>query len=118
LAHNIDKEFRDRLDSVFGLLGRKETAARLQARLGTKVTKGMLDDFTRHGRTVRFPPTWIGPLCEITEDHRLAELVLPENLRETLELGKHVRAAAGSLKAAYEIIERLEGSKKGPRHTK
>jgi len=110
LAPNIDKEFRDQLAEVFALLGRKETAARLQARLGTKVTKGMLDDFARHGRTVRFPPTWIGPLCDITGDHRLAELILPGNLRETLDLGKHVRAAAGSLKAAYQIVERLEGS--------
>jgi len=116
LAPNIEKEFRDQLDEVFDLLGRKETASRLQSRLGTKVTKGMLDDFTRHGRTVRFPPTWIGPLCEITGAHRLAELILPDHLRQTLEIGKRVVESKGSLAEALKLVEQL--TKGRPRRKK
>jgi hypothetical protein len=77
-----------------GCRGKKRVviAEELSARVGVKVTEGMLNDFCGTTKTnLRFPLSWARAICEITGNDKLAFEAMRDELRESAELGTVVR---------------------------
>lgn len=68
---------------------REEIADELTGRLGTRVTAGMLRDFTAESKgKARFPAVWIPLFCDILGDDSLQRELLGPRLRQLLALAE------------------------------
>jgi hypothetical protein len=68
---------------------RQAIAMELSALTGERVTRGMLNDWLAPSKAkVRFPASFIRPLCEVLADDSLQRYVMGKRLRQLVRLGE------------------------------
>src|ERR1017187_9105502 len=81
---------------------RAEIASKMTTLLGCRVTRFMLNDYSRAitdpGRISRFPAAFVRVFCEVTGDREFARFLLPAEWRDALFIGERVIEASGSLR--------------------
>jgi hypothetical protein len=94
---------------------RVQIADELSARLGRRITRHMIDDFTSEcKKQARFPLAFSAALCEILDDDSIAVLALRPRARKLLELAKRELAASADERDRQRLRdELLKDSKPG-----
>ncbi len=107
---NVDSALRQLITDVIRRSSKKrlQIAQELTELLGTRVTEGMLNDFSSESKkAVRFPLAFSAALCEILDDDSVGLLGVRPRIRKLVALAEKELAAEKDARDRQRLREEL-----------
>jgi hypothetical protein len=107
-------------DAIKGSAKRRpQIAQEMSLRVGQRISKRMLDDWTAESKKpAKFPAAFVGAFCEVVHDDALQRHILGGRLRRLLELGERCAEygwALEKVRADMGRVARSSGRRAKPR---